>query len=231
MNHHVIDFANISREVVYEYSNGTMRLFTPPDPFRLFERLGSLYLEGKYDHPFLAVDIRRLPAPINIFTDATDVHLDFLRFIWQDIPLDWWAFKQNIIVSGPCIITKAHLTYDKSAWVSMVGVPGKVKMVVLNSANRESLSRGHSRKARRGDLLLAPYPVIVAEKAAWEHRGKIAMARYDVIADALVIKTTEGEIIRLENMNYANMGGEYHMVVSDYFEMLAEGGEFNERPT
>lgn len=237
----MINYTNLVRKITYEATVSTLFpseftekvvLYTPPDPFRIWERLGSLYLEAKHGkvHIAVAIEKEKLADPFiepneskNLGEEPFKYQFGFIKWILQDIPPKWYLFNNSLIFHAIELAVSAKQSTTTEIWVDTVGVSHKLKAVKLNFNVIENIKKGIL-TPQENWLYLPTYSRIIAEVESWQQDKIITKVKYDILTDKVKAFALDGTEITLENINYDNLGGNYATSV-DFFEMLPKGGE------
>ena len=119
------------------------RLYTPEDPFRIYERLARIFM--KID--FLSNEIndiyKRDPFPYTDllnFYDYTDYNfknisrpIRFLKWIHQEIPTQFWKFNVFIDINTEHLKDSVLCSKPSEIWVDMPKLNNKTKAVSITS--------------------------------------------------------------------------------------------------
>lgn len=147
---------NLIREVRYE---GGELLYTPPDPYRIYERLGKLFLSAR------VISNVKLEKPIRIFDKALSgllnypACLEFIKWVHQEIPGAFWKFNTYIEGNKTQLKQSAKDTIVHNIWIDMRGKNNKLKQVKIDNNVLKNLDSGLT--------YLPDYERICKEVASW----------------------------------------------------------------
>jgi hypothetical protein len=163
-----------------KYVSFGVNYYTPDDPFFIYQRLLTLYLTTKTNmteinsnYPFGIKDAISLQKPLKLI-DTTHRNIEkhelipfqFLVFIYQNIPTEFWKF--NINIDGTIgSIREAMKNHDGTTfWVDMPGKKNKVKPVIMTPNVYDEI--------KNGTLNFPDYDTICSQVYNWGNKTKYA---------------------------------------------------------
>lgn len=113
--------------------------FTPPDPYRIYERLAKLFMQaqvvGGWEKGIRIVSNKKIDSPYDLlrgcpfsnsigdewsqlgFNPDYRTPLRFLKWVYQEIPSIYWKYNVNIYAVKDKIIESAEQTKQNEIWV------------------------------------------------------------------------------------------------------------------
>lgn len=140
---------NLCRKLVFK---GGLNLYTPPDPYLIYQRLAEIYLRGKDAKVVLTASVKckpyRLQDDFEHYTwVASHVRerlepVHFVKWVKQEIPKEFWRFNLYIDQNKQLLLKSARESNIDEVWVSMKDKDNSLKSVHLNNRILQDINLG-----------------------------------------------------------------------------------------
>lgn len=128
----------LNRHLIF---SGESHIFTPADPFQIYKRLARIFIKAHhYSNDVIFEDQTSLPYQklfdfdVNWNFDHTDrksLPLRFLKWVYQEIPTQFWKFNVFIDVNRQRLREAAVASDPQIIWIDMHQIKNKTKAVTL----------------------------------------------------------------------------------------------------
>lgn len=155
---------NLCREI--RFKSG-LALYTPPDPYRIYERLGKLFLKAN-DINNKVISNKLIPkreiydmgnwSQLYEYSQKTDA-LRFIKWIYQEIPSRFWKFNVHIALNRERLQQSAKDSAKNELWIDFKGMKNKTKSAIIDRSLLSNL--------RSGVTYLPTYEQIAGEVSGW----------------------------------------------------------------
>lgn len=168
---------NLIRQL--KFSGGCV-LYTPPDPYRIYERLAILYQRGRVGNDVSRQWPIKLVAsckcsPFDIGKDRNhygytgynpnyQMPLHFLKWVLQEIPECFWKFNLYIDMNIDTLIRSAENSNIREIWIDMSNKKRKLKCAILDDKVIDGIDSGL--------FYLPSYKQISHEVSGWQSNYK-----------------------------------------------------------
>jgi len=166
-----MDISNLCRELKFK---SEAVLYTPPDPFRIYERLAKIYMIA-HAEPTKLISNKKV-SPIALFPDDTwwwrsygvnpdyKTPLMFVKWVLQEIPKEFWKFNVLITVNLKRLKDSARKSELSYIWIDMKNRKRKLKCVEISDNVLKEL---------KNKLFYLPsYEQIAKEVKSWDDKYK-----------------------------------------------------------